>query len=176
MSARFLFPCPNCEQSIELQTVQAGQQITCPECSHTTNAPKLGDLKKLPLAGGTPIAKSTSPSALKRILIGSGLTLTLLMSVLGTALYWYAGRLIVDVDWEEELTHWENHIDELPAAEVYGLWNSIDVETGLGAWQEQALARYRTQGLILQKIAYGLWFLAIVGVVLIASSFFVRGP
>lgn len=174
MSKKFLFHCPNCQSPIELQVVQAGQDIGCQACGQSVMAPQLREIKKLPAVGADP--EPTQPSPLKRTLVGIGLILTILMGSLGTALYYYASGMIVEVDWEQQYARWDEHVDQMTPAELLFTWNSLDVDSGLGPWQEQALSHYRIQGQILHKIAYGLWGLATLGILLLASSFFIRGP
>ena len=45
-----LLPCPSCHAALPVSPSQAGDQTTCPECQATVAIPKLGELRRLPLA------------------------------------------------------------------------------------------------------------------------------
>jgi hypothetical protein len=185
MAATFLFPCPHCNQPTELSTVQAGQELNCAQCDGPITAPKLGELKKLPPtdAAATSGADNTlsarnsdhpnraGDSQLKRTLFASGLAIALIAGILGTALYYYATNyLIADVDWDGHFATINQQIDEMSPAQLLASWNQMEPEKGLGEWKEQPLLRYRVQGEYLQTIAYGLWGLAIAGLLTMATA------
>jgi len=188
MAASYLFTCPHCQQKIELSTVQAGQDLNCARCRQPVIAPKLGELRKLPLAESVETARSasdrsprgasssksenlSSDSQLKRTLFGTGLILALLAGILGTALYFYASNyLIAAVDWDGHFANVNQQIDEMSPAQLLTSWKQMVPEDGLGEWKEQPLLRYRVQGQYLQAIAYGLWGLTVAGLLTMIAA------
>jgi hypothetical protein len=45
---QFQLPCENCGQVIPIALTMAGRGVTCPHCSHSMTAPKLGAIRALP--------------------------------------------------------------------------------------------------------------------------------
>lgn len=45
-----LLPCPQCNVAISVSPAQAGSQVVCTGCGKTVDVPRLGGLRKLPLA------------------------------------------------------------------------------------------------------------------------------
>ena len=175
MSTQFLFPCPNCEHPFKLETVQAGQELTCPQCKHPTEAPKLGAMKRLPTTGGAAPAIRQEGSRLKRSLFAGGLAVAMLLGGASYALYQYASSLIFDFDTMRTAELMAEETDQNSPSELLAEWNELVMED-LGEWQEHPIARYRTQGRILQKISYAMLAFAGAGMLLMIGSFFMRGP
>ena len=65
--------------------------------------------------------------------------------------------------------------DQNSPSELLAEWNGLVMED-LEEWQEHPIAKYRTQGRILQKIAYALAAIAGAGLLIMIGSFFMRGP
>ena len=128
MAVRYSFECPECHASVELSTTQAGQEMSCSSCMATFSAPKLGDIKKLPVVGGTAEksgkkrrSNSRSGSPVKGWLFAGGLLLLVINGIAGFLVYQYANRLQVDVDIEQIIAEELKQIDEAPPAEIYGI-------------------------------------------------------
>lgn len=175
MSTRFLFPCPACEKSLELQPVQAGQEIQCEHCQKTIVAPKLGDLKRLPMVGQADPKINPAVSGVKRFLFAGGLALTLLFGLGGFGLYSYASMLIQDPMVEEQHEAYVKASEAMSPSELLQQWEQMKISEGLGEWEEQPHASYRTQGQILQKIAYGILTIGAIGLMMMIGSFLVSG-
>ncbi len=174
MARLFLFNCPNCNHQIELLATQAGQELTCSACEQGFEAPKLGILNQLPTVGDQRNEHSAHTD-LKRLLFSGGLVLAVLMGAAGYALNSYASKLIVNVDLEGFQSDWSAEVEAMTPVELLQQWDSMVFERGLGEWQEQVFARYKTQGTYLQYLAYGLLCLAAIGVMMIISSFLLKG-
>jgi len=194
MAASFLFPCPHCHQSVALSTVQAGQELNCTHCEQPITAPKLGELKRLPPANAATATDHSSDnsslgsknsgrsnlatdSQLKRTLLASGLAIALIAGAAGAGIYyWATSRLIEEVDWDGHFAEVNQQIEEMSPAQLLASWSQSIPEDGLPDWQEPPLIRYRVQGQYLQTIDYGLWGLAIAGLLMMASTRFIKRP
>jgi hypothetical protein len=93
----------------------------------------------------------------------------------GFTLYQYASTLIFDFDAAREAELLAEETEQRSPSDVLAEWNALAIED-LGEWQEHPIARYRTQGRILQMIAYGMLAFAGAGLLLMIGSFFMRGP
>ncbi len=175
MSTRYLFPCPNCGSKIGLLPVQAGQEIECEKCHNSFEAPKLGSLKQLTTLSDTIPRPRVPESGLKRTLFATGFALVIFMGISGAAIYFYAAGMIHDVQLEKQAEIWNQEFDRKSASELLSDWTAMGVDAGLGEWEEQPIALYRTHGLNLQKFAYGLLGLAGIGGLMSIVSFFMKG-
>ena len=173
----YLLPCPNCQHSIELQTRQAGQSISCPQCSTSFDAPRLGELKQLPQKESEDAPSNhsqNSSSQLKRWLFTLGLAFAVLFGCAGAGLYWYAGSIQREVDADTAVASQAADIDNLTDAEVYQVAATINSEDTLGEYFQPAVIKNNKQGEILKFIAYGLLALAGVGLLALIGAFFVK--
>ena len=179
MSAvEYEFQCPHCDQAVGLTTRQAGQEIQCAACQKTFSVPTLGQLKQLPIMGGSdPIkenqqGKQTKPGSRNTIFV-AGLLLLVFGVGSAFALQSYArNELIVDYNVEGAMDRMDPYVDELSPFEVAFLFDSMNVEKGLGEWKELPHVASTKQGNILMKIAYGLYAAGGLGLLLLISSFF----
>lgn len=175
MSLQYLLPCPECSESIKLVAAQAGQDIECPDCGHSFEAPRLGELKRLETVGDSSSKAGGQASFAKRALFSGGLLVLVLFGVPGLLLNNYANSLIIELNLEETFINWNKSIDELSPEELFQEWTAMDYESGLGEWREQVHARYEAQGKILRNVSYGILSVAALGLLMLVSSFFVRG-
>lgn len=163
------FPCPACQAVFPLTTRQAGQEVECPHCSETVTAPRLGALKQL-----NPIetVKPSQPSAKANAGAGNlffvfGLMALVIGGGCGFGLQKYAEKqLIVDYNVEGAMDRMDPYLDELSPFEVAVLFDRMDVDKGLGEWRELPHVGSTKQGNILLGIAYGLYGLAALGLLL----------
>ena len=177
MSSRYLFPCSQCDHELELVATQAGQEIDCPDCGQTIEAPKLGVLRQLPVVEQTAAKKTLGRNTrLKRTLFATGLGLAVVLGGIGGALYKYASDMIVDPQLEKLFAQFDEEIEQMPTPQVLDIWSQMNFEEGLGEWREMGYARYRAQGTILQRVAYGVIGLAFVGLLMLIGSFMIKGP
>ena len=176
MSSRFLFPCPECNHSIELVATQAGQSIECPECNLQAEAPKLGILRQLPIVEQAQSSKASRNSGFKRSLFTAGLAISVLMGGVGTALYKYASSLIIDPHLDQVFASMSEQLELQKAPELLDIWSQMRFEDGIGEWREMGYARYKTQGTILKRLSYGLFGIASIGLLMLIGSFMIKGP
>ncbi len=177
MAVRYSFECPECHAPVELSATQAGQEMSCASCPATFSAPRLGDIKKLPVIGvdqSGPAKRRNSGTQVKSWLFTGGLLLAVIACIAGYATQSYANKLRVEIDIEEIVAAELKAIDEAPPAEIY----SIAVEAGKEGFQlEYSEVPYRTMNIksgIMQSVAWGCWGVTGVGVLMLLSSFFVR--
>ena len=181
MAVRYRFECPDCNSSVELTTTQAGQEMTCSSCQSTFSAPRLGDIKNLPIADGSPAASTKtrdsgfkSASPLKGWLFAGGLLLAAIAGIGGYFAQDYAKDLRVDFDIEETIAKEFKSIDEAPLVEIYGIVVQACEESFQLEYRE---AEYRTRNIksgIMQKIAWGCWAACGAGLLMLLSSLFVK--
>ena len=167
MSNRFHFPCPECDQSFEITTTQAGSEVACPHCSQTVALPTLGALKRL-----EPVDAPSGRKEKQKVSgwVTVGLAAGILAALAGIGLYQYASSMINETDIEGELAKFNEQIDQFTAPEVIGTFEFLNVEEGLGEWKELTVTRYNAQGRILQNVSYGLFGLSAIGFVIAAVS------
>ena len=174
MPPQYLLPCENCDHRFTVVPKQAGQDLECPECQHRIEAPKLGQLKQLEMIAESEPTQRGSSNPVRNILFVAGLCLAIIGGAAGAFLYVYANQMIFDVDFDEISAEFDREVDKLTAFELVGLYESMNVEAGLGDWYEPNFIRYNTQGAILLNFAYGLLGLAGLGVVMAISCFFLK--
>ncbi len=175
MSARYLFPCPSCnDHQFELVTKQAGQDLTCPKCKAIIEAPKLGILRTLESIGGDSISAKPSGGRTKNLLFVGGLALAILAGSAGAWVYQYGRSMRSDLDIAAKLQEFDEWADGLTPYEVVSMFQYMDVDKGLGDWKEQETIGMDRQGKILQNFSYGLMGLAGIGALGLLSSFFMK--
>ena len=180
MAVRYSFECPECSTAVELTVTQAGQEMTCQSCDHEFSAPRLGDIKKLPVVGGEVAEKSKakSSSPVKGWLFAGGL---LLAAVAGAAAYGiqtYADSMNeaaqeiggnIDEIVEAEM----KVVDEMPAVDIYTIAAEAHKDSFQLEYQELPHRSLAIQSRILHNVALGFWSVCGIGAVMLLSSFFV---
>lgn len=101
-----------------------------------------------------------------------GLSLILFGTITGFYLHRYANSLILELGDPAEFVI--QAADELTPAKLMTAWLEMEENMELPEWAETPVMRYRTQGNILKKFAYGLWGLAGVGVVTWLASWVLK--
>ena len=89
-----LLPCPNCQTPLSVAPSQAGDQIRCPSCQADVAIPKLGDLRRLPVAEPPPggrsqadapvVARGPSAATIGFVVLGLIATVSLLIAGFST--------------------------------------------------------------------------------------------
>ena len=162
---KYVLACPDCGQPIEIAVTQAGQELSCTACGHSTTAPRLGELKRLSVvedSGTQKPSKSRSNSGL----FVAGLLLALIGLGGGAGLFAYGQSKISDFDLEKSIEQQNQEIDEFKDHLVVLYYDSLPIDKGLGEWREQPHISSTRQGKILTGISYGLMGLGVVGLVL----------
>jgi ribosomal protein S27E len=171
MSLRFLLTCPDCQHANEVTTTQAGQEIACTQCQAAMQAPRLGELKQLPVASDQAlpdVAKTNKGGGL----FVFGLLLFLLGAGGGTGLYFYGAQKLVPYDVQQYIEDTSETIDELGINDLVGIYSELPVDQGLGQWRERSYVSSNKQGEILIQISYGLMGIGVVGLIMMLIGIF----
>lgn len=100
MGQKHLLDCDHCDQKIEIEPKNAGNQCVCSHCGKSTRAPKMREIQLLPMAGGHPEAKrdqSAGRSSLTtRWLFLVGLLTFLVFGIVAGILFYQAGQLDIE--------------------------------------------------------------------------------
>ena len=167
MAAKYLLPCPHCDQSIEVGIPQAGQAVNCSACQQQTTAPRLGELRKLPPVGGQLEAAPKIRNRANSGMFVAGLLLALLGLGGAGGLYYYANTLIVDYNVEGAMDRIDEEVvDKMPPDELVAYYDTMDLNE-LGEWQEQPYVSSTRQGNILVQFSYVLAGIGVLGLVLV---------
>ena len=175
----YLLPCAKCQHPLEVQTRQAGQSLTCPQCNHSFDAPRLGEFKRLQHAsnGASPQLGSGgqgSTSILKRWLFTLGLAMAVLLGAAGFGVYQFAGSIQQEIDADGALEQLAKDIDGFSDAEVYQVATTYDVDESIGEYFQPDRVKSNKQGEILEYVAFGLMGLAAIGLLMLVGSFLVK--
>ena len=179
MSFTHLFPCPACSQDNELVLKQAGQELTCQHCSETFAAPRLGSLKRLPIAESSQspaeMAKQRRRDPRQRNSLASiGLFVLLLGLVVGAGTLYYANQIWTEIDIEAPIAEYNDLSDKMNPAEVYLDFSSLRVENGLPEWKEPEYVGDNIQSQILSYFAYGTLGVGAIGFLVFLSAFLMK--
>ena len=172
----YLLPCAECQHPLEVQTRQAGQTLNCPQCNHSFDAPRLGELKRLqPVSSeGSPHSGGGSTSILKRWLFTAGLAMAVLLGAAGFGVYQYASSIQQEIDAEGAMELYETDIDKLTDAQVYQVAAAYDTDQSIGEYFQPDAVKSNKQGEILEYVAFGLMGLGAVGLLMLVASFLVK--
>lgn len=175
MAAKYAFPCPKCAHVFDLVTTQAGQELTCPQCSAVATAPRLGQLKQLERMDQEPTAKGKTRRIHNGLFV-AGILLAIIGLGGGAGLLYRGQSLIVDYNVEAGMDRIEKEFaDDMPPEEVVNMFLRMNVDAGLPEWKEQDYVGSSKQGNILIGISYGFFGLGVLGLGMLASSFVVSG-
>ena len=172
----YLLPCPECQHPLELAPRQAGQGVHCPDCEHSFDAPRLGELKQLEKVANTGSGPATraASSALKRWLFTLGLAMTVLLGAAGVGVYQFATSIQQEIDADGAMRDIETRIEEMSDAEVYRVAASYDPEDTIGEYFQPGSVKSNKQGEILEYVAYGFFGLAAAGLLMLIGSFMIK--
>jgi hypothetical protein len=157
MPPTYQLPCDHCSHLFEVIPKQAGQELICPECSGTTEAPMLRKMRLLEAVEeeiGKKVRKTEDKSVGFNMFFSIGLFAAVLLGGSGYWLYDYAGSLETKIDRELSTEQHNEFVDQLKPAEVVTYYNELRIENGLGEWYEPNYVRYNTQSTILTNISY----------------------
>lgn len=187
MSNLFQLPCPWCDAKIEISLRQAGQTLSCTACEKDVEAPKLGEIKKLPPSESSESFTSNgrkdssrgagrkgSTSTTRNGLFTAGLALAVILGGAGLGLHMYARSLHTPVDIQEQVELTREEVLSLKPEQIYGLATAITKNEELGEFSEPPFLKDNIQGSILTWIAWGLYALGGLGLLMLLGSFFVR--
>ena len=172
MSPQYSLICSHCQHSNAITTTQAGQDIACAGCQQPLQAPRLGQLKQLPvIEAAVPAKKKASSKGGKLFVLG--MLLLIFGGGGGGGLWYYASGKLFDyeTELEREITKLDDWVDEASLIEQLQLYETMPLEGGLPAWQERLYVGQNKQGLILRRIAYGLLTIGGIGLICAVIGF-----
>lgn len=175
MSNLFLLPCPLCDAKNEISLRQSGQNLACTGCGKDIEAPKLGEIKKLPLVESTTGTKrAATMSATRKGLFTVGLALAVLFGGAGLGLHLYARSLHTPIDIDQYVQLTREEVRSLETRQLYGLATSLSKMEDLGDFAEPAFLKGNKQGAILMWVAYGLYAIGAIGLMMLLGSFLMK--
>ncbi len=164
MSPVHLFPCPACSHPVPLELRQAGQSLACPECQQSFDAPKLRELRQLPVVGNTVAPQSSAVrKKIRSGMLAIGLGLVLLFGSSGFALYRHAAAKLPRLTPDQVIELQNQDIEQASINQLYGWWDEVYPERHKVEWQETEVKSQIAQGERLILISYGLFGIAAVG-------------
>lgn len=135
------------------------------------DAPKLRDLKRLaPVHEPTEAVGDARPSPLKAGLFVLGIILMIAGAISGWSLYRVASPMLAQDDFEKRVQMFGQTFDDASPADVWRFMELILEDRELPPFEQ---AEWRTEfqlGQLFRNVSYGLWGLAGVGLILVASS------
>lgn len=175
MAGPYLFNCPSCSEANELSPKQAGQELPCSSCSAIFQAPKLGDIRKLPVHQDATQQEdsSTSYSPLQGWLFASGLTIAVLAGVGAWQLQAHAKTLASELDVQTEIKDFNTLVDSRSPAQIYVMSTAANEDFGV-EYVELDYKRKNAQSKILTNVSYGIWGICGLGILLLIGSFLVK--
>lgn len=168
MSDKYALSCSQCSATLEVETRQAGQPVNCPQCGQSQEAPRLGALRQLPLiSSDTPEAPTSSR--------GSGMFVAAILLLIlglggGGGLYLYGKSKLVDYNVDGAMDRIDEEVDALAPTQIVLLFEQMNVDAGLGDWQEQPHVAQSREGRILMGLAIPVGLLGLVGLGLMVFS------
>jgi hypothetical protein len=104
-------------------------------------------------------------------LFAAGLAVAVLAGAAFGGLYVYSQRLQTHWQLDQLVQEAVSNLNKLPASELLDIWDTMSSEEGLPDWEEAETTKYNKQGRILEKIAYGLGAVALIGLLGALLSF-----
>ncbi len=174
MSDLFQLPCPLCDAKIQISPRQSGQTLACTGCGKDIEAPKFGEIKKLPLVESANTNRKVTMSAARKGMFTAGLALAVLFGGAGLGLHLYARSLHTPIDIEEHVLSTREEVRALEIPQLYGVATSLAKTDDLGDFAEPPFLKGNKQGAILMWVAWGLYAIGAVGLVMLLGSFLMK--
>ena len=173
MPSQFSLSCPKCQHANAITTTQAGQDLKCAGCHETIQAPRLGQLKQLPAIDSPKNTRNERSSRGGKLFV-LGMILLIFGGGGGAGLYYYASNKLFDYNSkvEESIVATASDIESASLPALAQLYETMPLEGGLPAWQEQYYVSSNKQGIILRYISYGLLTIGVVGLIVAIAGFF----
>ena len=96
----------------------------------------------------------------------------MLAGIAGGTLLWHANNLIVDFDVIETMDKIDEFDETLSTFELATIFDKMNVDRGLGEWKEQPHVALTRQGNILRLIAFGIFGISGLGLLLMLVGLF----
>lgn len=174
MSNLFLLPCPLCEAKNQISPRQSGQTLACTGCGQDIEVPKLGEIKRLPVAESANANRNRTMSAARKGLFTAGLALAVLFGGAGLGMHLYARSLHTPVDIEAHLQQTRDELRALEIPQLYGLATALTGAEDLGDFAEPPFLKGNKQSAILMWVAWGLYAVSAIGLVMLLGSFLMK--
>ena len=152
-----LLPCTSCQQSIPVETSQAGRVVSC-ECGAEIAVPTLREIRRLPKGEEPQVASAAGGKAAWSSAQGSLFALGFVIAAMaaGSAGYYYlaASRIETSALSSEDKLVGEQVIAEMEARDAYVVWKKLQI-VGIGdqkkpeyVEQEEKKVRYQARSRI----------------------------
>jgi len=115
-----------------------------------------------------------SKSGARSRLFASSLAVAVLAGTAFGSLFYYARSLQTRWDVGQLVQEAAAQLNHLPPSQLLDIWDSMSSEEGLPDWQEAETTRYNKQGRILERISYGIGAVALIGLLGILTSLFLK--
>ena len=113
-------------------------------------------------------------SAARKGLFTAGLAIAVLFGCAGLGLHLYARSLHTPVDIEEHVQRTREEVGALEIPQLYGLATTLTKIEDLGDFAEPPFLKGNKQGEILMWVAWGLYAIGAVGLVMLLGSFLMK--
>ncbi len=170
----FQLPCPQCAAIIQVGPRQSGQTLTCAECGKDIEVPKLGEIKKLSPVETAPANLKRPMSAARKGLFTAGLALAVIFGGAGLGLHLYARSLHTPVDIEHHVQQTREEVRNLNPEQLYKLATTLSKTEDLGEFAEPPFLKGNKQSSILAYLAFGLYAIGGVGLLMLLGSFLMK--
>jgi len=181
MSSEFLYPCRDCKKDFTIEIAQAGREVKCPFCQCQNELPKLSVIRKLQVGEGSSWDDSDASQNLSVAqiwLFVCGVPIFLLGMIVGGLFLWQASgeeKQLTEIenDFDTRFARVESMIDNYSHEGFLNFWHEDIVAQPPGEWKQHDLVRFRQGAAAKRLLSYIAFGFAVVGGLLVASSFFV---
>ena len=170
----FQLPCPLCDANNQISPRQSGQTLECTGCGKDIEAPKLGEIRKLPLAQTSNTAGNRTMSAARKGVFAVGLALAVIFGGAGLGLHLYARSLHTPVDIEKHVQLTREEVRSLKPDQLYKLATVLSKTEDLGDFAEPPFLKANKQSVILTWFALGLYAVGGIGLAMLLGSFLMK--
>ena len=128
MASKHVLNCPQCEQSIEIETTQAGQEIACSECKTAIMLGSLREIAALPATKNASLPATIRPSRSKNVLFAISLLIFLGSLAIGSV-YQFSNLKHRAESEKPEVTLSEKtlaKIDDYSPTQLLNKWETVD--------------------------------------------------
>lgn len=130
----YLLLC-DCSSQFIIGTTDAGKTLQCADCGNSIVVPNLREIRELPTAEPTNVAKDLTWEKQNGLLFGVGIVLFTLCLLLALFEFYQASQLNLNDTTEEEISYGNAVIDQMPPMAAIQQWRLIQ-SIGLGDQRE----------------------------------------
>ena len=178
MATRHQFPCPLCDEPVNVESTQAGQLIKCRSCKESIKVPKLRDLRGAPVEEPEAqptrsVAKSSQWTGAQRWTFVGGLLVAAIAGVVGALFHFNAASLVTEIEPYFLEPRMERRFENLSPVELIRAWDEM-TSVAPGNWVEDEVYVNERRAEMLRLFRNVLWGIAGAGVITMGVSFFLR--